>query len=69
VEFQSCENITVDDVMLLNSPFWTLHIQYSNNVVVRNVNISSPFFSQNTDGIDIDSSSNVFVSNCNIHCG
>ena len=59
----------VSDVLLKNSAFWTLHFLYSELIEVRNLTIYAPRSSRNTDGIDIDSSSDVIVSGCYIDTG
>jgi polygalacturonase len=62
--------------MLKDSPFWTLHLAWTENVYINNVTITSPCgpcISQaiglNTDGIDIDCSVNVTVENTFIAVG
>ena len=55
-------NILLEDYTAANSPFWTNHIVYSENVVVRNVRAESPYKSPNTDGLNIDSSRNVYIT-------
>ena len=41
VEFHTCRNVLIEGVTVQFGPFWTLHPVYSENVVVRNVNIVS----------------------------
>lgn len=62
------ENIKVSDVTFLRAGFWNLQITYADNVLVRNVKISDNH-GPSTDGIDIDSSTNVRVTECEISCG
>eukprot|EP00249_Psilotum_nudum_P025315 c29668_g1_i1 orf=65-1477(-) len=69
LEFVHCENIIISNIVLLNSPFWTLHPVYCNNMVVKGVTILAPYNSPNTDGIDPDSSSNICIEDCYISCG
>lgn len=69
VEFISSQAIVISNVVLRNSPFWTLHPVYCNNVVVKNVTILAPWNAPNTDGIDPDSSSNVCIEDCYISNG
>ena len=65
-----CSNITVKDITLMQAGFWTVHILYSENITVdgiiirNNVDGSGP----STDGIDIDSSSQILIQNCDIDC-
>jgi polygalacturonase len=41
VEFHTCKNVLIEGVTVQYGPFWTLHPVYSENVVVRNVNVIS----------------------------
>lgn len=69
VEFISSQHIVLSNVVLQNSPFWTLHPVYCNNLIVKNVTILAPSNAPNTDGIDPDSSSNVCIEDCYISNG
>lgn len=64
------ENITVQDLTMKQSGFWTVHILYSNNITVDGVTIQNNIdgHGPSTDGIDIDSSSKILVENCDIDC-
>ncbi len=67
---QDCKNVTVKDIVLYQPGFWSLHVLYSQYVTVDNVIISNNIEGRgpSTDGIDIDSSCDVLVQNCNINC-
>lgn len=69
VQFKSCKNITLRGVTLKDSPFWNTHILYSENVHLINLKFISPSDAPNTDGLDIDSSSNITVDNCFFNVG
>lgn len=69
VEFLNCKGVTVEGVTLQNSPFWTLHLAISQDIVVRYLTINNPRNIGNTDGIDPDSASNVLIHDCDITCG
>ena len=62
------ENIKVSDITFERAGFWNLQITYANNVLVQNVKISDNH-GPSTDGIDIDSSTNVRVTGCEASCG
>ena len=55
---------------LERSGFWTVHLCYSKNITVDGLTIRNNIGGRgpSTDGIDIDSSSNVTVRNCDIEC-
>ncbi|MGY4538484.1 polygalacturonase [Mucilaginibacter sp. UYNi724] len=69
VIFSNCKNIKFRDVSLLNSPFWTLHFADCDNVEITGIRLWSGLLVPNADGIDITSSSNVIISNCDIRTG
>ncbi len=62
------KNVKIDGVALRDSGAWVCHLYQSKNVTVRNVNIRS-HVNSNNDGIDIDSTSNVLIENCDIATG
>jgi len=66
---KECTNLAVTGLRLVNSGFWTLHLHQSSQVAISDLFINSPHDpvrSPSTDGIDIDSSTNVHVWNCEI---
>ena len=64
--FQNCKNVNISNLKLRNQAVWCLHILYCKNVVVKNLNIRAEHTILSSDGIDIDSSSDVFISGCDI---
>lgn len=69
VQFQNCSNVLLEGVTIINSPFWTVHPLYSDGVTIRNVLIKNPADAPNTDGIDVDSCTNVTISDCLVDVG
>lgn len=67
VQFVGCSRVLVEDVTLKDSPFWTIHPVYCDNVIVRGVTIDS--HNPNNDGCDPESSSNVLIEHCTFRCG
>jgi polygalacturonase len=61
VDLVNCKNVLIEGVTIQNSPSWTVHPLMCQNVIVSNVNIQSPSWGQNTDGIDIESCKNVVL--------
>ncbi|MFJ5625313.1 glycoside hydrolase family 28 protein [Peribacillus loiseleuriae] len=58
IQFKDSNNILLQGLKITNSPSWTIHPLYSNNVVIDSVNVqnpASPVDAPNTDGVDPDS--------------
>lgn len=55
IEFNHSKNILIQGVTIQNSPSWTIHPLYSQNVTLADLNIQNPPTSDNTDGVDPDS--------------
>jgi len=64
VVWQSSD-VTVENLSLKRSGFWTVQVVYSDHVTVDGAKISDNQ-GPSTDGVDIDSSSYVLVQNCDI---
>lgn len=69
VQFWKCHDIKLEGVTLQNSPFWTLHLLYSQNITVDHVTFHNPADAINTDAMDIDSTKDVTVTNCLLDVG
>lgn len=70
VQFMWSKNITISNITLRNSPFWTLHPYDCKNIYISNVTILAPISeAPNTDGIDPDSCENVVIENSYISVG
>ncbi|MFZ0454610.1 MAG: glycosyl hydrolase family 28 protein [Ignavibacteriaceae bacterium] len=67
--FSNCKNVTVNGVLISNSPFWTLHFADCDGVIVSDVKLWNSLMIPNNDGIDVTSCSNVLISNCDIRTG
>lgn len=55
----SCERIRIEDITLVNSPMWVMHLIYTSHGVVRGVTVES--FQLNNDGLVLDSSEYILV--------
>ncbi len=64
IQLLGCKNILIENIYLHNSPFWSLHIVWCENVTVRGVRTENKTVSPNTDGINIDASKRVLVEKC-----
>ncbi len=69
IYFVECENVLVEQVELLNAPYWTLFLHGCEDVRIHGLRIRNPFETHNGDGIDIDSCRNVVISDCLISSG
>ena len=59
-----CKNVLLDGPTFQNSPAWNIHPLLCENMIVRNINVRNPWYSQNGDGLDLESCRNVIVTNC-----
>ncbi|MFC7194851.1 glycoside hydrolase family 28 protein [Halosimplex aquaticum] len=69
INIYDSQNVLIRDIEIRNSPSWTVHPVYCENVTIDNVTIRNPEHSTNTDGINPDSCRNVRISNCDIDAG
>lgn len=64
VYFCESSRITLQDIELCNSPYWSCLLHGCEDVIISGVRIRNNKDIPNGDGLDIDSSSRVCVSNC-----
>ena len=65
-----CQDVLVEDVTIESSTLWAMRLWGCNGVVVRGVTVTSDLEKgANSDGVDIDGSSNVRISDCRITTG
>ena len=64
----NCKNILLEGVKFIQSIFWNIVPVYCENIIIRNIEVSS-FGYGRTDGIDIDSSKNVLIEYVTLDCG
>ncbi len=70
VYISDCKNILLEGISIVDSPNWSCHIQWSQNVRVDGIKITSSLKNGvNSDGLDIDGCKNVIISNCIIQTG
>ena len=62
------KNISIKNITIRNSAFWTIHLVGDKNVLIDGINIKNSRIFANCDGVDIDSSVNVTVRNSYISC-
>jgi len=62
IQFNRCRHVLVEDVHIVDSPFWVLHPYLCRDVVVRRVDIVA--HGHNNDGVDPEMSQNVLIEDC-----
>jgi len=65
LRFVQSENITLKNINLRQAAAWTCHFYQSNTIKVDGISIYN-HANKNNDGIDLDSSFDVTITNCNI---
>jgi polygalacturonase len=69
INLYNCKNVLLRDLTIVDSPSWTIHPVYCENVTIENISIIQPYESPNTDGINPESCNNVRIFNCFVDCG
>ncbi len=61
VRLVQCTGILLDGPTFRNSPKFHVHPVQSENIIIRNIKIITPWYAQNGDGLDLNSCRNVVV--------
>lgn len=69
VSIQNSKRVMFDGPVFQNSPAWNLHPLLIEDLIVRNVTVRNPWFSQNGDGLDVESCKNVIIENSSFDVG
>jgi polygalacturonase len=69
VSLVNCKKVLIDGPVFRNSPAWCLHPLMCEDVIVRNTTVKNPSYSQNGDGIDVESCRNVLLVDNNFDVG
>jgi polygalacturonase len=69
INLYRCQDVKIEDVKIINSPSWTVHLIGCDNLVVDGISIINPEEGPNTDGVNPESCRNVRISNCFIDTG
>lgn len=64
-----CKKLNIDGVTFQNSAYWTVHLIGCDDVAISNITLLNSIKIRNSDGIDIDHSKNVRITNCYIESG
>ncbi|MGO4771179.1 glycoside hydrolase family 28 protein [Flavobacterium sp. W22_SRS_FK3] len=69
VSIQNSKRVLFDGPVFQNSPAWNIHPLLIEDLIIRNVTVRNPWFSQNGDGLDVESCKNVIVENSSFDVG
>jgi hypothetical protein len=69
IEIWDSHGIRIQDVTIHRAPAWTIHPKNCDDVKIRGVSLLNNYRAINTDGIDVDSSRNVIISDSHIEAG
>jgi polygalacturonase len=63
------KNIRIHDLKIGNAAYWTIHLIGCDDVVISGLTLLNSLKVRNSDGIDLDHSRNVRISDCYIESG
>lgn len=67
IHFNRCKNVFLDEFMIRESPFWTIHLYMCDGGVVRNLDVKA--HGHNNDGVDLEMSRNFLIEDCKFDQG
>jgi len=63
VQLVSCDRVLLEGPLFQNSPGWCIHPLMCTNLTVNDIRVKNPWYAQNGDGIDVESCTNVRITN------
>ncbi len=69
VHLVGCKHILLEGVTFENSPAWNLHPLMSEDIVLSGLTVRNPWYSQNGDGVDVESCKRVVITDCSFDVG
>ena len=69
VVLENCKKILLEGVTFQNSPAWNLHPLMCEDLTLNHVYVKNPWYAQNGDGIDLESSKNTLIENSTFDVG
>lgn len=69
VSLMGCNKVLIDGPTFQNSAAWCLHPFMCDDFTLRNVVVRNPWYSQNGDGVDIESCKNSVIHDCSFDVG
>lgn len=68
VFFHDCERMVVEDLLLRQSPCWTLTFSACRDIKVRGITVQNHLRVPNCDGVHVSASRDVLITGCVFHC-
>ena len=65
----ACDNLLIRDVTIREGAYWTVHLIGCDGALIEGIQLQNNLKIRNGDGIDLDHSKNVRISNCFITSG
>jgi len=65
----SCKKVLLEGPTFQNSPAWNIHPLMCEHLTINNINVRNPSYSQNGDGLDLESCRIGSVTNCRFDVG
>lgn len=65
----SCKKVVISGLTFQNSPAWCLHPLMCEDITLKSLTVKNPWYSQNGDGLDLESCKNALVYKCNFDVG
>ncbi len=69
ISLVNCRHVLLDGPTFQNSPSWNIHPFKCEDIILRNLTVKNPWYSQNGDGLDLESCKNTVIYNCNFDVG
>ena len=74
IHFNNCRDVRLDGFTIRGTPFWTIHLYCCDMAIVKDLDVSAfpadgGQVANNSDGIDIEASSNIHVVGCSFRQG
>ena len=69
VSIVNSKRVLLDGPTFQNSPAWNIHPLMCEDVTIRNLTVRNPWYSQNGDGLDLESCKNVVIYNNSFDVG
>lgn len=69
VSLMECKNVHLQGVIFQNSPAWNIHPLMCENLLIEEIQVRNPSYSQNGDGLDLESCKNALIVNSTFDVG